>query len=68
MQTPALTEKKILPGQQFSSNINENILIFTVYFTTGSNIFRTVIQLPMLLLSRNRESFPFFSIEIQLRN
>lgn len=53
-------QKKILPGHQFSSNLNENILIFTVYFTTGKNILRTVIQLPMLQLSRNRESFPFF--------
>lgn len=48
--------------------MNKNILIFTVYFTTGVNILRTVIQLPMIQLSRNRESFPFFSIEIQLWN
>lgn len=66
MQTPALT-KKILSGHQFSSNINENILSFTVYCTTGANIFRTVIQLPMLQLSRNRESFPFFLLKFNYK-
>lgn len=60
-------KKKILSGHQFSSNINENILSFTVYYTTGANIFRTVIQLPMLQLSRNRESFPFFLLKFNYK-